>query len=146
MNDFLNRSNFIKLDRGTTLFDIYEAAGGVVNEERTHVTITGPMKPFKIELLVYPTGVSSSWDGPDEVTLGVLLDTERILEETALGGIVHEHTFDAELKLPVSQVKIKEDQGTPYYVVDHPWDEITAKHWPDILAGHITIREAYEKG
>lgn len=31
-------------------------------------------------------------------------------------------------------------------VIDEPWDEITAKHWPDIQAGNITIREAYEKG
>lgn len=29
-------------------------------------------------------------------------------------------------------------------VIDEPWDEITAKHWPAIKAGLMTVKQAYD--
>ncbi len=94
---------------GTTIIDIYEAAGGEVSEDRTHVVLSKP-KPFKIELLVIPTAVETRYDAPDEVTFGVLLHDEVLFESDIMGHRVLDHSFDVSLKLPVQQVKIIKEE------------------------------------
>ena len=95
----------------TTLIDIYEAAGGEVNEDRTQVSMNpAQMKPFDIKLRVYPSAVTHDMDG-ERITFGILLDDEMTLEETAGGTLMHRHDFIAELEMPIAQVKIlKEDK------------------------------------
>lgn len=66
----------------TTLIDVYEAAGGTVNEDRTMVTMDEGGKPFKIELTVAMTGMEQSVDGTT-VTFGVLLDRKHVIEGVA---------------------------------------------------------------
>lgn len=31
------------------------------------------------------------------------------------------------------------------WVIDEPWDEITAEYWPRIQSGELTIKAAYEE-
>lgn len=89
----------------TTMVDIYEAAGGVVNEDRTSVTISTP-KSFEIVLRVFPIGVESGMDG-DFVTFDVVLDDTVVFgEPTLLGTPYSELQNDASIRLPVDQVRI----------------------------------------
>ena len=90
----------------TTMVDIYEAAGGLVSEDRTMVSIDASKQhPFEIVLRVYPTTHKMGVDG-ETITFGVLLDDEMMLEHGPGGTLMHHLYFDAEVTLPVSQVKI----------------------------------------
>ena len=60
------------------------------------------------------------------------------------------HLLAQQKKQEELQYDPKEDLGLRLVddvdkVVDEPWDEITAKYWPQIKAGTMSIREAYEK-
>lgn len=86
----------------TTMIDVYEAAGGEVNEDRTMVTMNPPQKPFKIWVTVVPSEVTYDYDSGESVKFSVLLDDEWMVVN---GRIVH-NTFGETLELPVSQVHI----------------------------------------
>lgn len=92
----------------TSMIDIYEAMGGVVNEDRTSVQIASPGKPFKIELLVMPNTFEMGADG-EFVTFAVLVDDGHIIEEGPLGVNVRNVYHDIDLRLPVESVNIKKD-------------------------------------
>lgn len=92
-------------DGRTTMIDIYEAYGGVVNEDRTEVTLKGnENKPFKIELLVMPVSFETTGgEEPESVTFGVLLNDEHSFSGN---GVINVRSYYEQIKLPVSQVKI----------------------------------------
>ena len=92
----------------TTLIDIYEAAGATVSEDRKMVSMThGDLKPFKIELLVYPGTVEFDGVGGEKITFDVMLEDEFALGKTTYAGTpMHQIHHIAEVTLPVSQVKI----------------------------------------
>lgn len=94
----------------TTLIDIYEAAGAKVSEDRSQVTLNSenPLKPFDIVLTVFPQGVHFEGVGaPEVVEFGVLLQDEVSFEHFPhLGTKVIHHNFDANIEIPVGQVRI----------------------------------------
>lgn len=96
------------MSKDTTLIDIYEAAGATVSEDRKMVSMThGDLKPFKIELLVYPGMVEFDGLGGEKITFQVMLEDEFVLgEPTYAGTPFHQVNHIAEVTLPVSQVKI----------------------------------------
>lgn len=89
------------MENPTTLLDIYEATGGIKSDDGLQVSITPPLHPFKIELLVLPTGIDMGPDG-EFVTFQVMLHDEFKTEF----GMIRQTSHEAEVKLPVSQVKI----------------------------------------
>lgn len=95
----------------TTLLDIYEAAGGTANEDRTMVTVDTPGKPFEITLLVYPIGVENFGvpDSPSSVTFAVLLDDAHTFGLGHSGTQVGRISYDVEITLPVNQVRINRE-------------------------------------
>jgi len=89
----------------TTLIDIYEAAGGKVNEDRTMVQMnTGAPTPFEIVLKVVPGVVEMDGLGNTDVTFHVLLDDRIVVNERAQS--VSWQPFISEVKLPVEQVRL----------------------------------------
>jgi hypothetical protein len=86
-------------NKPTTMIDIYEAAGGIVNEDRSTVTMSNgmPMKSFDIKLRVYPIGYEMDSDG-ERVVLGVVLHDEVAFEKTPIGTKVRDISFTEELK------------------------------------------------
>lgn len=89
------------MENPTTLLDIYEAAGGIKTEDGLQVSITPPLHPFKIELLVVPTAIDMGPEG-EFVTLDVLLEDELRQDGLGMRRVQHE----ASVQLPVRQVKI----------------------------------------
>lgn len=84
------------MENPTTIHDIFEASGGIESDYNPH--------PFKIELLVVPTAIEMGADG-EFVTLGVILHDDFKPNSRGMQVIHHE----AEVQLPVSQVKIIKD-------------------------------------
>lgn len=97
----------------TNLIDIYEAMGGVVNEDRTKVNINPVQsRPFYIRLLVMPSEFESFGSNePEKVTFSIVLDDETFLGETGFAGTpIHRRKYDEEITLPVTQVQIIKEE------------------------------------
>jgi hypothetical protein len=90
----------------TKMIDIYEAAGGEVNEDRTMVTMKPPQKPFKIWVTVVPSEITYDHVEGESVKFSVLLDDEWAVVS---GRLIH-NTFGETLELPVSQVHIIKEE------------------------------------
>lgn len=83
------------------MIDIYEAAGGKANEDRTQVSLPQIPKPFDITLRVVPTGIKMDYEG-ERVTFAILLSDKHVID----GPTVRFVTYDEEVTLPVEQVRI----------------------------------------
>lgn len=96
------------MDHKTTMLDIYEAMGGVANEDRTQVSVTpGQTKPFDIVLRVVPATFELNSDGVEKVTFAIFLDDEfRFGDTTPAGTPMYTIQHEEEIQLPVSQVRI----------------------------------------
>lgn len=91
----------------TTLIDIYEAAGGKVNEDRTQVEVNGAAKPFDIVLRVIPTAVNIDEVAGRSVTFAVLLDDTHHFEDNRHTWVEHE----VDITLPIEQVRILKEES-----------------------------------
>ena len=94
----------------TTLVDIYEAAGGTVNEDRTMVTMDARSHEyFDILLRVRITGVEHDSYGNTNVTFGVIIDSKHIIDTSFGGALMSQIDYNEELTLPVEQVRIHKE-------------------------------------
>jgi hypothetical protein len=85
----------------TTMIDIYEAAGGKVNEDRTQVSMNPPFEPFEIILTVLPAAIQYENEREPRIAFDVML-----VKETQINGnMAYEYDHEARLELPVDQVR-----------------------------------------